>query len=311
MPKKKRTHEEYSKEIKEKYGDEYTLLSKYNGCDNKIKVRHNLCNTVWEANPGDLTKKKICPVCGKKKIINALRKDPEEFKKEFDKLSNDEYELLTDYIKDDIKLKIKHKKCNKIFEMKASKFLYGQRCPYCRNNRKKTKEEFEKEVYDLYGDEFTIVGGFVNTYTKIDLFHNKCKHTITVKPSDFLLKKTYCKYCNQSALESIIEKSLNDLGLEYDIQKTYPDLVGVKGNLLSYDFICKYKNKDVLIEGQGEQHYEIIKYFGNEEKFKKQQEHDRRKRQYAKSHNLFLIEVPYWEYKNTKNFIKNELDKIA
>lgn len=306
---KRRTPEEYKKLIYEKYGDEYTLLSNYIRSTEKIHVRHNICGTEWKPNAGDLLKSNICPSCGKKKNYIHIIKTPEKFRQEFDAISNGEYELKTKYHRSNKKVIIKHIRCGHEFEMRPQKFLSGQKCPFCRPNRKKTQQEFNNAVYDLYGDEFIVTGTFQNTYTKIDLFHNKCSNTICVKPSDFLLKKTYCPYCNQSALETIISKALNDLGIQFEIQKTFNDLLGIKGNKLSYDFYFKLNDKIYLVEGQGEQHYNPVKFFGNDQKYQKQMEHDERKRKYAIDHNIELIEIPYWEFKNVKGIIQSRLLK--
>lgn len=308
MARKPYTNEEYREIIKEKYGDAYTLLSDYVGANQKIHVRHNVCGTEWYPNAGDLMKQSICPVCGKKKYSNALATKPEEFRNRFYQISNGEYELLSEYHRSDEKIKIKHLKCDHEFMMSPSKYLSGQRCPQCRPNRKKTQKEFEQEVFDMYGEEFSVVGKFVNTYTKIDILHNLCGNINSVKPSDFLMKKTFCKYCNQSGLETIVSNTLKELNIGYDIGKTYDDLLGVSGKQLSYDFHLFYNQHEYLIEAQGEQHYEPIKYFGDENKFKIQQEHDKRKRDYALSHNLELIEIPYWDYKNVKEILQDRLN---
>ena len=57
---------------------------------------------------------------------------------------------------------------------------------------------------------------------------------------------------------------LKELNIGYDIGKTYDDLLGVSGKQLSYDFHLFYNQHEYLIEAQGEQHYEPIKYFGDE-----------------------------------------------
>lgn len=306
MP-KKRTNDEYKELIKSKYGNEYTLLSDYIKSTEKIHVRHNVCGTEWYPNAGDLLKKKICPVCGKKANFINIIKAPEQFKKEFNDLSNGEYELLSEYHRSSEKIKIRHITCGYEFKMTPNKFLAGQRCPNCRANKKKSKKDFEEEVCKLYGDEFTVFGEFINTYTKIDIKHNKCGHIINIKPSDFLSKKTYCKYCNQSALESLIEKALMELNIEYIYQKDFDDLLGIGGNKLLYDFYFQYNGKEYVVEGQGEQHYRKIEFFGGKDKFEKQQEHDKRKYEYAKSHDIRFIEIPYWEFKNIKNIISQNL----
>ena len=49
----------------------------------------------------------------------------------------------------------------------------------------------------------------------------------------------------------------------------------------------------LLIEYQGEQHFKPIECYGGEEQFKIQQIHDKLKADYANTHKISLIEIPY------------------
>ena len=44
------------------------------------------------------------------------------------------------------------------------------------NTRKRTHDQFVKEVFDLVGNEYTVLGQYTNTDTKILIKHNICKH---------------------------------------------------------------------------------------------------------------------------------------
>ena len=67
----------------------------------------------------------------------------------------------------------------------------------------------------------------------------------------------------------------------------------------------------MLIEFQGKQHYKPVSAYGGEEQFKVQQEHDRRKRQYANDNNIKLLEIPYWDYENIEEILTRELGLLA
>ena len=67
--------------------------------------------------------------------------------------------------------------------------------------------------------------------------------------------------------------------IEFISQKTFDGLIGTRGGNLSYDFYLPDYN--LLIEYQGEYHDGNVQYQTQEE-FENQQEHDRRKREYAK-----------------------------
>ena len=60
---------------------------------------------------------------------------------------------------------------------------------------------------------------------------------------------------------------------------------------LRFDFFLPEYN--TLIEYQGEQHYRSVPLFGGDEGYKRRQENDRIKRDYCKSNNIKLIEIPY------------------
>ena len=65
-----------------------------------------------------------------------------------------------------------------------------------------------------------------------------------------------------------------------------------------------------MIEFQGEQHERPVDFFGGEEQFTIQQEHDLRKREYVKAHNIDLLEIWYYEFKDIEEILNNKLFKI-
>ena len=80
----------------------------------------------------------------------------------------------------------------------------------------------------------------------------------------------------------------------------------INNGKLSYDFYLPQYN--LLVEVQGEQHERPIRQFGGEEQFQKQIEHDKRKREYAKSHGYKLLEIWYYDYNNIEEILNRELE---
>lgn len=78
--------------------------------------------------------------------------------------------------------------------------------------------------------------------------------------------------------------------------------------MLSYDYYIPCNN--TLIEYQGKQHYLPLEFFGGENQLIIQQEHDRRKREYAFSNGYEFIEIPYWEYDNIENILCNKMKEV-
>lgn len=60
--------------------------------------------------------------------------------------------------------------------------------------RRKTNNEFTKEVYELVGDEYVFLEEYVNNYTKILCKHIKCGHEYYAQPNNFLNGKR-CPNC--------------------------------------------------------------------------------------------------------------------
>lgn len=132
----------------------------------------------------------------------------------------------------------------------------------------------------------------------------KCQCGTITDVAAGMLKGGISKSCGcikRSAGEDNIEKYLSENNYDYIKQYRIPGLVGIGNQLLSYDFaIIKNNNVVGLIEYQGEQHFKPIAYFGGDSKFKIQQEHDLRKKQYAMHNNIKLIEITY----NCNSYLK-------
>lgn len=103
------------------------------------------------------------------------------------------------------------------------------------------------------------------------------------------------EFCVCQYLESLgLSRGLGDNKVNGYVQhKSYDDLLGVGGHRLSYDFLVQMNGMKWLIECQGGQHYFPVPLWGGEEMFERQKEHDMRKREYADSIHVLLIEIPY------------------
>lgn len=132
--------------------------------------------------------------------------------------------------------------------------------------------------------------------TKIKVKHNKYGHVYKASPNTFL-RGHGCPHCKSSKSEEKIGKYLIQNNIHFISQYTFKDLRGLNGGLLMFDFaIENHKNELFLIEYDGEFHYEVIN--SDEQALIRQQEHDRRKDEYCKLHNIKLYRIPYWERDN-------------
>ena len=171
----------------------------------------------------------------------------------------------------------------------------------------KTHEEFLEELENKYPGEYEVLDRYINSHTKIRFLHKSCGKITLQTPTKALLNLSICKYCHcPSRGEQKILDYLDSIMLDqYEYQQYYDDLFGVHDGLLSYDFYLFDYN--LLIEYQGKYHDGSVSC-QTEEQFEIQQEHDRRKREYAKSHGIDLLEIWYWDFDNIENILTDYLN---
>lgn len=185
-----------------------------------------------------------------------------------------------------------------------------QICPFCkaRGDRKDPYVHYEKgkELTPLNNLCGKIFGDLlVNNKNPIDWGNGHCKYEVTCLRcgkifwirDDYLTLNhhTCCDECKKkkSLLEEVVSIYLKNFNISYTYEKKFIDMRGINNGYMSYDFYIERLDKIYVIEVQGQQHYKPVNMFGGQPQFKIQQEHDKRKRQYAHNHNFILIEIPY------------------
>lgn len=295
MP-RKRTAEEYK--VLFDYNNSsrgLVLMSDYTGSKNKVVVKCLNCMTTWEAIAENVLKRTGCPTCAMTikadKISSSKKLKPDVFYERVRSLGGGDYEAISPYSSAKEKVWMKHVSCGLVYQVAPDEFNSGSRCPECARKvsvLRKTQAEFEEEVRELSGNDYLVLGTYVNWKTKVALLHVSCGSIIEIEPNGFIQGRR-CSVCSRSNGERLIREVLDNSGTPYEEQKKFPDLKNK--NNLSYDFYLP--ESDILIEYQGKQHYEPIAFFGGEENFKKQRINDELKRTYAKEKGLYLVEIPY------------------
>ncbi|MEN8079152.1 hypothetical protein ABFP60_19505 [Clostridioides difficile] len=196
------------------------------------------------------------------------------------------------------------RKCNNCSMPNGKIGSDGVKRPYVPTN--KTNNEFLCELKRIRGNEFSPLEEYISAKTLIRVKHIKCGYIWSVSPDHLLNRKDNCPYCtylgNNSKGNREVSTYLECNGYEYEREKSFDDLVGIKGqNKLRFDFYLPQNN--ICIEYDGEQHYKPVKIFGGEEKLRQQIQNDRIKNNFCKVNNIKLIRVPYYELNNIKEFL--------
>lgn len=306
--KTRKTHDEFISEVFELIGDEYTVLSEYKGSSKKVKIKHNTCGNIFEITPSGFLNGNRCKPCSIKSRARKSAKTHDEFIKQVCEKYNDDYIVLDKYIDNKTKIKFKHKYCGYEFMMTPGNFLRSVGCPKCSNSIRITLDDFKKEVFDLTGNDYTVLGEYKNAHSKIKIRHNICGN-IYDGCRNMFLKGQRCPQCSSSKGEDRVKRYLQNKSIKFRTQEKFDNLFGIGNGLLKYDFYLPDYN--LLIEYNGKQHYEPIDYFGGECQLKIQQEHDNRKEQYAKDNNIEFLVIPYWDFENIENILNTYLKEAV
>ena len=230
---------------------------------------------------------KGCPECwGHTKL--SLKYIEEEFKKVGWTL------LTTEYVNTKQRLEYICDKGHK-YTISWDKFKEGKGCPCCKGNRltiEMIREKFKKEGYTLLSTHY--MNG-----QKLEYLCDKGHRHFTTW--DNFQQGYRCSYCKSSKGETKIKDILDVFGIKYIYNKNiWSDCY------LRPDFYLE--NYNLVIEYDGIQHFEPIEYFGGKEKLKITQQKDAEKNDYCKNNNIDILRIPYWEYENIENILKQKLN---
>ena len=157
------------------------------------------------------------------------------------------------------------------------------------------KKQTELRIVNLVGKRFGLL--LVESFSHLNK-HNesiwKCKcdcgGTCYVANNELRNGDTKSCGCLKASYNELrIRFILKENNIPFITEHTFEDLTGETGLPLRYDF---YVNNQFLLEFDGEQHFKPA--YG-QTKFEKQQEHDRIKNNYAKTHNIPLKRIPYFD----------------
>jgi len=286
-----------------------------------------------------------CKKCGSfaQYLIDTYGENALELYWNYEKNTVDPWKIDKSSNKFKVWIKCQEKDYHDSYPIYCNAFIQGNRCSYCKRTYKihpldslgKLLED--KGLLHLWSDKNEKSPYEYAPYAHKEVYW-KCPEGLHEDyPRNIYNSNIYnfrCPECGYSKGEDRISSNLTNKGFikisqeEFDQlinqdkynnnyyipQMKYEGLVGLGNGLLSYDFcIPKY---NLLIEYDGEFHYKPIKKYKNEpikyaeERFKKQQEHDRRKNMYCQINNIPLLRIPYWEVQNIEQILTDYLHKL-
>ncbi|BDE75710.1 hypothetical protein [Staphylococcus phage S6] len=281
----------------------YTLdiIPEYFNYTKKSKFKCRNCNEYlleYYNNIKNLNKPQNCK-CFVKKRLNMLP----SYKKKLEKYDSD-YKIFDEtYINSKTPCKFKHLTCGTEFQKRPADFFSNsQKCPKCVmiNKNKYTDKQVENILSDTM---FEITGEYFGSKEKTEFKCMNCGHDFTSTLMSILNGKK-CGKCDsrESLGESRINKFLVDNNIDFEREKSFDGLE--YKSKLRFDFYVKDKN--LLIEFDGAQHFGPIEIFGGEDRFNEDQIRDNLKNKYCQDNNIDLLRIPYTDIRNIDKILEQK-----
>jgi hypothetical protein len=201
--------------------------------------------------------------------------------------------------------------CDCQWEAKISDRTNGSGCPACwgrivsdKNRLSLFFPELNKE-WNYFRNGSLTPNDFTYSSHKRVWWICEHKHEWETPVYSRTITKANCPICSESKGEKRIREWLESNNISFTPQQIYPNLNGVGGKPLSYDFYLNKQN--ILIEYQGEFHDGSGNNDYTKLNIKTQQEHDKRKRDYSKENDIDLLEIWYWDFENIEKILTMKL----
>ena len=259
------------------------------------------------------------------KHSDSMKLTNEDFLTKARKIHGDLYEYIDDVNNrdEDGKIRIRCKRCGRIFRQNPIVHLQGEGCRNCNSKyRDKTNlgrrtipfEEFVRRSREIHGDRYEY---FEDSYTDIRS-KTKIRDTLT---GDIFYQEPYSHSVGrgnpnifESHGESYVDRWLKE---NYpDLYERTPTIKGIEGRLLNFirpDFILKINGIEFWIEYHGKQHYIEMPFFHKtHEDFLKQLKRDQNERDYCKENGIILLEISYEynTYEKVVSFLEEHIKNV-
>ena len=212
------TTESFKTKVRELTGHEYTVLGEFINTQTKILMLHNNCGNEFYVTPSSFLQGHRCAKCA-----GVMRYTTASFKEKVSDLVGEEFVVLSEFVNTKTKIKMMHSSCGCEFEIKPNHFLSGSRCPRCSGRQQLTTKIFIERVKKQVGDEYTVLGEYINLKTKIKMRHNLCGCVYDVEPSNFLMGHG-CPDCYKTipyTTETFKNKVFELVGDKYTVLEEY------------------------------------------------------------------------------------------
>lgn len=290
---KKKTHEEYVKQVYE-VNPNIDVVGIYINSKTKVKHRCKIDGYEWFALPSNVLSGHGCSECVKTMLHYKFAKTHDDYIQEVENV-NPDIEVLEEYINTHTPILHRCKKHDVVWYALPMHILNGSGCIQCKgekiyNNKAKNIDAYRYEVAQTISNIEVISEYYINAKTPILHKCNVCGCNWNASP-DNILRGYGCPECNLSKGENKIKDYLVKHHVNYIPQHTFQDC----RNILPLPFDFYLPDYNMCIEYDGIQHFEPVEYFGGELVFKETVNRDLIKTNYCLLNNIHLLRIRYDE----------------
>ena len=175
-----------------------------------------------------------------------------EFQERLNNVFGNQFEVVSEYVANNVKIKIKCNKCGNVIEKVPVKMTGQDRegCYICSGrNHHKDKEVLQKEVDEKFQDTYLILGEYVKARQPLLVRNIKCGHDYMISP-DNLLRGKGCPKCSlkQSSYMDMVEAYLEQNGIIYDKEKRFQGCKNIR--CLPFDYYLPSLNCCIEVDGE-------------------------------------------------------------
>ena len=296
------------------HGDRYDYSKvKYIGSRKKVEIICRIHGGFWQ-NPYSHATGSNCTKCSGQYSHNTT-----EFIELCKKVHDNKYdysEVIYNGNKRAIKIICKN---HGIFEQRPNNHLRGEGCYKCGKESmadiaRLTYDKFLKKAKKVHKGRYEYIG-FESEYTTVDdtFIRAVCKkHGEFKQKVHPHLSGSGCTMCNASKGEYRIKMWLDENNITYEPQKTFNKCINPDTKRrLKFDFYIPDKN--LVIEYDGKQHFEVSNFCNDvelaKELFEKVKKHDQIKNAFVNNNKINILRISYKEFNKIEEILKYELLK--
>lgn len=290
------------------------ILSKYSKLTDKLDCICTKHNVMMHKSMKNILSGLGCKECGKEKLSQNSFLSIEEVQERINK--KNPHITLLEYKGYTEMSKCYCKKHDIIFYKSIHTLINNESgCSECYAERMRNTfgmgvDEFKRRLNEVH-PELIVIGDYINNSTPIQLYCTKHDYYFEKTPVAALDCLVCCNRSRATYKEEQMCQLLERWGYNIIRQKSFSNCKDNRSLL----FDAYIEDFNIAVEYQGEQHYYPVRFSQEQslddaiKRFEYTVKHDKIKKEYCKSNNIKLIEVPYWQHEDMEYYLFDQLVK--